>query len=221
MDINSEFLDKTGKLGGLVPGLVLCLLCLLGLLPAGAAFAEDRADTAFNGTWIISEELSDDTDKQVEKAIKEAGGKPRSKKKGKGRYKGGPPEQAMYDHISYDEVLRFQYQSPEFRLEYEEGFTRVFHSDGRRRSASASGRDRRERTDFAFASWSDDGNTLYVESRPRDGGRTSEVYKLARGADGSEQLQVELVLKSLLFSGTVRIKRVYLRQGARQPGSSR
>ncbi len=218
MSINLYFQYKIGEAGGLCLGL---LYCLLGFLVAGAATAGDQAHSAFNGTWVISEELSDDTDKQVEKAIKEAGGKARTRKKGKGRYKGGPPEQAMYDHISYDEVLRFQYQSPEFRLEYEEGFVRVFHSDGRRRSASASGSDRRKRTDFAFASWSEDGRKLFVESRPRDGGRTSEVYTLRRGTDGSEQLLVELVLKPLLFSGTVNLKRVYLREGAKPPRSSR
>ena len=127
----------------------------------------------------------------------------------------------MYDHISYDEVLQFHYQSPEFRLQYEEGFSRVFHSDGRRRSASASGRDRKKRTDYAFASWSDDGSKLYVESRPRDGGRTSEVYSLKRSSSGTLLLQVELVLKPLLFNGTVRIKRIYQRQGSTQASSSR
>lgn len=168
--------------------------------------------SAFNGTWVINEELSDDTDKQVEKAIKDAGGKPgKTRKKGKGRYKGGPPEQALYDHISYDEILYFHYQAPEFRLRYEEGFERVFHSDGRRRSASASGKDRRERVDFAFASWSG-ADKLYVESRPRDGGRTSEVYTLQRTENGVEQLKVELKLRPLLFSGPLYIRRVYQRQ---------
>jgi hypothetical protein len=167
----------------------------------------------FNGVWVLNEELSDDTDKQVEKAIKDSGGKVgRTKKKGKGRYKGGPPEQAMYDHISYDEILHFQYQEPEFRLRYAEGFERIFHSDNRRRSASASGSSRSERKDFAFASWSGT-NKLFVESRPRDGGRTSEVYTLIKSDSGKDLLQVELNLNPLMFSGPLYIKRVYNREG--------
>ncbi|NIN36023.1 MAG: hypothetical protein GTO60_13380, partial [Gammaproteobacteria bacterium] len=49
--------------------------------------------SGFNGSWRINEELSDDTDEQVELAIREAGGRPpRTAKEGKGRYRGGPPE---------------------------------------------------------------------------------------------------------------------------------
>ena len=169
----------------------------------------DDGNPAFNGTWLINEALSDDTDKQVEKAIKAAGGKiGHSKKKGKGRYKGGPPEQALYDHISYDEILRFQYNSPEFRLIYAENFERVFHSDGRRRTASASGVPRAERKDFACASWSGV-NKLYVESRPRDGGRTNEVYTLEKSESGEDILRVELTLNPLMFAGPLHIVRIY------------
>ncbi len=172
-----------------------------------------EGNPAFNGVWVINEELSDDTDKQVEKAIKAAGGKiGRTEKKGKGRYKGGPPEQALYDHISYDEILRFQYSSPEFRLRYEEGFERVFYSDGRRRTVSASGVPRGEREDFAFASWSSDANKLYVEARPRDGGRTNEVYSLVRSETGEELLRVELKLNPLMFAGPLNIVRIYQRR---------
>ena len=35
----------------------------------------DEEATGFTGVWVINDELSDDTDKQVEKAIKAAGGK--------------------------------------------------------------------------------------------------------------------------------------------------
>ncbi len=171
----------------------------------------DDGNPAFNGTWLINEELSDDTDKQVEKAIKAAGGKvTRTKKKGKGRYKGGPPEQALYDHISYDEILRFQYREPEFHLLYEDNFERVFHSDGRRRTASASGTTRGERQDFAFASWSGS-NKLYVEARPRDGGRTNEVYTLVKSETGEDLLRVELKLNPLMFAGPLKIVRFYER----------
>ena len=190
--------------------LIGLLLSLLSSPPA-VLMANDGIP-AFNGVWVINEELSDDTDKQVEKAIKASGGKvTRTKKRGKGRYKGGPPEQALYDHISYDDVLHFHYQSPEFRLSYDEGFERVFHSDGRRRSASASGIPRSERKDYAFASWSDS-NKLFVESRPRDGGRTNEIYSLEKSESGEDLLRVELKLNPLLFSGPLNIVRVYQRR---------
>ncbi len=185
------------------------LLILFALCP-GLVGASD-ANPAFNGVWVINEELSDDTDKQVEKAIKAAGGKiGRTRKKGKGRYKGGPPEQALYDHISYDEVLHFRYVAPEFHLVYEEGFERVFHSDGRQRTITARGTPRGERRDFAFASWSGT-DTLLVESRPRDGGRTSEVYRLQKSATGEDILHVELKLNPLMFAGPLHIVRVYQR----------
>ncbi|MBT7952037.1 MAG: hypothetical protein HN764_10465 [Gammaproteobacteria bacterium] len=194
---------------------------MLGLLSIYPAFVSADGIPEFNGVWVINEELSDDTDKQVEKAIKDSGGKVgRTKKKGKGRYKGGPPEQAMYDHISYDEILHFQYQEPEFRLTYAEGFERIFHSDNRRRSASARGSSRSERKDFAFASWSST-NKLFVESRPRDGGRTSEVYTLIKSDSGKDLLQVELNLNPLMFSGPLYIKRVYNREGEFVPSKRR
>ena len=126
----------------------------------------------------------------------------------------------MYDHISYDEILHFQYNTPEFRLTYAEGFERIFHSDNRRRSVSARGTSRSERKDFAFASWSAN-NKLFVESRPRDGGRTSEVYTLVKSDSGQDLLQVELNLNPLMFSGPIYLKRVYNREGELVPSKRR
>lgn len=198
--------------------LLLSSLTMLVTIQAVISWAEE-GHSAFNGVWVINNELSDDTDRQVEKAIKEAGGKlARGGKKGKGRYKGGPPEQAMYDHISYDEILHFQYTEPEFRLVYEDDFERIFHSDGRQRSASASGKNRAERRDFAFASWSGP-KRLLVESRPRDGGRTSEVYSLEKSTSGEDLLRVELELNPLMFSGPLHIVRVYQRRQDHQPSA--
>lgn len=189
--------------------LIICSLVFPLISLTQSALAQEFS--ALNGLWQINEELSDDTDIQVEKAIKAAGGKVKRsmRKKGKGRYKGGPPEQALYDHISYDETLEFNYQEPEFRLVYE-NFERVFHSDGRGRSASARGGSRAERKDYAFASWSGP-HKLFVESRPRDGGRTREVYSLTRSESGEELLKVELNLDPLLFSGPIHIVRIYQR----------
>jgi len=195
--------------------LLKSLSVLIVLVTAWPVFAgaAGEGNPAFNGVWVINEELSDDTDKQVEKAIKDAGGKVgRTAKKGKGRYRGGPPEQALYDHISYDEVLHFQYNSPEFRLRYGDGFERVFYSDGRRRTVNASGVPRSERQDFAFASWSSDLNKLYVEARPRDGGKTYEVYTLVNSTAGEKLLRVELELNPLMFAGPLHIVRIYQRR---------
>lgn len=164
-----------------------------------AMAAEGHAD--LNGIWIINEELSDDTDAQVEKAIKAAGGKiKRNGKKGKERYRGGPQEEELYDRISYDGVLQIQYTAPEFRFIYADGFQRLFYSDGRGRTASATGKS----SDYSFADW--EGETLLVESRPRDGGWTNETYALEQ--DG-QQLRVELELKPLSFGASIRIVRIY------------
>ena len=153
--------------------LILYLVFLTAGLPLRAQDSESWS--GFNGTWKINEELSDDTDEQVEFAIREAGGRPpRTAKKGKGRYRGGPPEHALYDHISYDDNLFFNYTPPEFHLRYDSEFERVFHSDNRKRVVSASGSVAGDNQDFSFASW--DGNTLIVESRVRDNGWTLERY---------------------------------------------
>lgn len=192
---------------------ILAILCLWIVSPAITIAQASEGNSAFNGAWVINEELSDDTDKQVEKAIKAAGGKP-TKRKGKGRYKGGPKEQALYDHISYDEILRIQYNHPRFHLAYAEGFERTFYTDGRSRSFSARG-SRRERQDYSFASW-DGERKFIVESRPRDGGRTTEMYSLTQ--DG-KQMRVELYLEPLSFLVPIEIVRVYDRAG--QAGTNR
>lgn len=198
---------------GKVPLKLLIIVVLLNALMTTLSSLRAEEDfQAMNGIWYINEVLSDDTDIQVEKAIKASGGKVKRsmRKKGKGRYKGGPPEQALYDHISYDETLYFDYQAPEFRLRYGEGFERIFHSDGRGRSATASGGDRSKRRDYAFASWSG-AEKLFVEARPRDGGRTNEVYSLFKTETGEQMLRVELKVDPLMFSGPIFIKRVYQR----------
>ncbi len=183
---------------------ILTYIIILSL-PIPRIYAQDtEIHSAFNGKWIFEEELSDDTDKQVEKAIKKSGGKA-TRKKGKGRYKGGPEDQAMYDHISYDEMLTIDYKRPEFRLTYDEGFNRVFHTDGRGRSVSASGKSAGDNKDFSFASWVNE-DKFIVESRPRDGGSIAETYSLSE--DG-KQLTVELRLEPRSFMYPIEIIRIY------------
>lgn len=183
------------------PALAIFLL----LISFHFSFAEAAENhSGLNGVWVINEELSDDTDKQVEKAIKAAGGKIKSKKRGKGRHRGGPKEHELYDRMSYDEVLQIQYSDPECRFVYADGFERVFYTDGRSRSFSARGSGNNERQDYSFADWL--GEKLLVEARPRDGGLTIESYVLE---PNGKQLRVELKLKPLSFGATIEIVRIY------------
>lgn len=174
-----------------------------------AAFAETvDKQPGFDGVWVINDKLSDDTDKQVEKAIKAGGGRIKhGGKKGKYRYKGGPKEQELYDHLAYDKVLQFHHNETEFHLLYEEGFTRVFYTDNRGRSVSARGLSSGHGQDYSFAGW--EGDKLLVESRPRDGGKTNETYSLEAGG---AQLRVELHLEPLSFGAPINIIRIYDRR---------
>lgn len=179
--------------------LILLVPLIFAGLP-GTVIARPQLD----GYWVINADLSDDTDKQVEKAIKAGGGRlPHTDKKGKGRYKGGPDDQKMYDHLSYDEVLRIQDNEPEFRLSYAEGYERVFYSDNRSRTVSASSLQSGEREEYSFAYW--EGDKLAVESRPLDGGNIMETYSL----DPDGRLRVVLHLKPLTFMAPIDIVRVY------------
>jgi hypothetical protein len=154
---------------------------------------------------VINEEMSDDPDEQVERAIKKGGGKVRRGKKTRGRYRGGPPTQKLYDHLSYDEELHFEYKKPEFRLRYDDGFERVFHSDGRRQVISTESL--ANRTDYSFAGW--EGDILYVESKPMDSGYIVETYSLI---NEGRQLQVLLQLEPSTFVAPIKIRRVYDRK---------
>lgn len=186
------------------------IMVLMTVLPAAVASGE--AIPSMEGDWIINEELSEDTDEAVEDAIRAAGGKPDSGgKKGKGRYRGGPEEHELYDRASYDEVLSVRIDSPEITFIYADGYRRTFYTDGRGRSVSAKG----VSGDYSFADWG--GEKLFVESVPRDGGHTREVYSLT--ADDN-QLRAELELKPLGFSVPVQIVRIYDRKGS-APGSDK
>lgn len=162
------------------------------------------------GTWVINEELSDDPDEQVEAAIVRAGGRVERRWFGrpeKGRYRGGPEEHELYDRISYDEVLRIDYEEPEFWFGYADGYQRVFHTDGRTQVVGANDHYSNGARDFSFAAW--EAETLLVEARPRDGGFTLETYTLE--ADNN-RLRVELEIKPGNFGAPIRMTRIYDRQ---------
>ena len=195
------------KIAAIAQALCLTLLLVCGIT---LSYGQEAPVHPIVGNWRINEELSEDTDEAVEAAIIKAGGKvSRSwfKKKEKGRYRGGPEEQELYDRISYDDILRIDYTEPEFWFGYADGYQRVFHTDGRTRSVGASDHYANGGKDFAIAQW--EGETLFVEGRPRDGGFTLESYTVE--ANGS-RLRAELELKPANFGAAVKVVRIFDRQ---------
>ena len=189
--------------------IIRVLVILLITLATGPVFASESSGpvAAFTGIWVVDYDASDDTDKQVEKAIKEAGGRlPRSRKKGRERYRGGPPDQEMYDHVSYDSILQIKINDPEIEFTYPKDYHRVFYTDDRSRTVNASGDNKSARQDYSFADW--EGRKLMVESRPRDGGWITETYSLQ--SDG-QQLRLETSLKPSSFMVPIKIVRIFNR----------
>ncbi|MCB1669655.1 MAG: hypothetical protein R3F41_07385 [Gammaproteobacteria bacterium] len=161
-----------------------------------------------SGYWVINDELSDNTDDQVEEAIRAAGGKVQRRswfsKREEDRYRGGPADQELYDRVSYDDVLTIQYDAPEFVFEYADNYRRVFHTDGRKRSTGASDYYESGGEDFSFGNWN--GSELIVEGRPRDGGYTLESYTLEQQG---QRLRVVMTLEPFVFGGPIHLTRVY------------
>lgn len=184
--------------------LISLFLAILILVGAGNASAQEPA-TGINGAWMLNIEDSDDPDKKIERAIRDMGGRPDADgKRGRGRYKGGPKEQEIYDHLIYDETLSISQNGAEMKMLYAEGFERSFFTDGRGRTVSASGSNGSDAQDFSFGAWV--GNTLNVEAKPLDGGWTQESYTVD---PVTKQLRVLLKLKPLLFPAVVETQLVY------------
>lgn len=159
------------------------------------------------GEWVINDELSDNSDDQVEVAIREGGGKVARRwfsKRDEDFYRGGPPEQELYDRISYDDILSIEYAAPEFTFTYADDYRRVFHTDGRRRTSTANSFYAEGGTDFSFGNW--DGASLVVEARPRDGGFTLETYTLE---EGGNRLRVGMVIEPSSFRAAINLTRIY------------
>ena len=180
------------------------------LLLSYGSYAQDNSGQAvvrgFLGSWIVNDELSDNTDDQVEEAIEAGGGKGSRGffNRQEDFYRGGPAEQELYDRISYDDLLTISYQAPEFRFEYEDGWLRVFHTDGRRRTTTANDFYSEGGSDFSFANF--DGDRIIVEARPRDGGFTLETYTLI---NNGSQLRIEMVLEPDSFREAINLVRIY------------
>ncbi len=185
------------------------LFIALVLLPGVSQGQDNSSQTVvrgFIGSWIVNDELSDNTDDQVEEAIEAGGGKGSRGffNRQEDFYRGGPAEQELYDRISYDDLLTISYQTPEFRFEYEDGWFRVFHTDGRRRRTTANDFYSEGGSDFSFANFDDDG--IIVEARPRDGGFTLETYTLI---NNGSQLRIEMVLQPDSFREAINLVRIY------------
>lgn len=190
------------------------MAALLLSLPLTGVLGDPRyVPPDFTGTWVLNLEESDDPDKLVEKAIRSVGGRADSDgKKGRGRYKGGPKEQEIYDHLLYDEKLGITQSGAEIHIVYLEGFQRRFYTDGRGRTVSASGSSSGDAQDFSFGGWS--GHTLNVEAKPRDGGWTMESYTLDPSRN---RITAKLRLKPLLFPVEVEADLIYDREGTTAP----
>jgi hypothetical protein len=183
------------------------LLWSSGALLAQSAPDADSARPDITGAWAINDDLSDNTDKQVEAALRAAGEKVHHSlfDRRKDRYRGGPPEQELYDRISYDQTLDIRLDGDTYFFTYADDFVRPIYTDDRSRSISLNELDQVK--DFSFAHWEED--TLQVEARPRDGGFAEESYRLI--SDGA-QLEVKLYIKPRMFEAPIELKRVYDRR---------
>jgi hypothetical protein len=206
--VNKTFFLELMKIIQLVKLLVFIGWAVIGT----QAFS---ATSDFVGEWIVDDSLSDNTDDRVEAAIKAGGGKVARRflrRRPEDFYRGGPPEQELYDHISYDDFLKIEVNDPaELRFYYDSGFVRIMHTDGRRRSSGAASYYSDGLNDFSFANWEKEGGltTLIVEARPRDGGFTLESYALE---DNGSHLRVIMQIEPDNFNAPIELTRVYRRK---------
>jgi hypothetical protein len=181
------------------------LLLCAGLLLSAAGHAQ--GDPQLLGRWRINTELSDNTDKQVERALKAAGEKIQRSwfDRRKDFYRGGPAEQELYDRLSYDTVLTITEGDDAYVFEYADNFRRPVYTDNRSRSVSLTALDSVE--DFLLGHW--ENNKFLVEAHPRDGGFASGTYTLL---NNGARLQVEFLIRPQSFEKEIELKRVYDRE---------
>jgi hypothetical protein len=181
---------------------LLPLAALLPLLWGIVAAAQPAA--ALTGRWSVNAKLSDDTDDQVEDALRRAGEKITRSwfNRDKEFYRGGPAEQELYDRLSYDTVLAIDPAGDHFRFTYADDFSREVFTDDRSRAVSLTGLDAVE--DFSLGHFEDE--RFVIETHPRDGGVIHETYRLL---DQGLRLEVELELQPSSFSESITLRRVY------------
>jgi hypothetical protein len=175
---------------------------LLVSLTAGAE------DPRVAGSWVLNLDASDDVDKAIEKVVSKDGGKmrppPGTSRRARGRYRGGPEDEALYDRVTYDKQVSIGFDGSDFTFTYADGFVRRFSTNRTTRSQSASGTGADDDRDFSFAYW--DGPTLYVESRPRDQGWIMETYRLR---EPTGQLELALQLNPSRFGSSIEVELVF------------
>lgn len=180
------------------------LLLLLAVLPLHCLA---QVEPGIAGHWVFNEKLSDDTDDEVEKTLKAMGQKVKSRffSRNKEYYRGGPPEQELYDRLSYDRELVIEFGPEHYLFTYAGEFERPVYLDDRRRSVSLTGLDAVE--DFSFGHW--ENGSLLVEARPRDGGFAEESYRLV---NNGTQLEARFHIQPQSFSRPVELKRIFDRR---------
>jgi hypothetical protein len=191
-----------------------CLLLLVSYVPLTAVVAQ--TDPGVAGHWRINTGLSDDTDDEVEKALKTSGSKVETKwfDRRKDKYRGGPADQELYDRFSYDPVLTITPQGDNYVFEYADNFKSVVYTDNSSHTVSLNALETAE--DFLEGQWKD--GKLLVEMHPRDGGYVYATYALvdASKSNGrnknSKRLQVSFIIKPGSFLDEFKLKRVYDRQ---------
>lgn len=184
-----------------IPGIrpALALFLFLCILPAQA---QNRPD--LSGNWIFNAALSDNTDKKVERILRNMGEKVSRcwLNCADDRYRGGPEEQELYDRLSYDKTLSIELDEPAYQFTYGGDFQRPVYTDGRSQSVSLNRLE--TANDFSFAHW--EGNQLLVEGRPRDGGFSNETYSLV---ENGTRLKVEMYILPAAFTEPVELVRIY------------
>ena len=97
-----------------------------------------------------------------------------------------------------------EHADPEIRFTYEDGYRRIFHTDGRRRRSTANDFYEGGEADWSEGSFEE--NALIVEARPRDGGYTLETYTLV---DGGDRLRIEMIIQPLSFGEPIELVRYF------------
>jgi len=181
------------------------LVALLVLLPGPAPLAQ-QVVPELAGSWLFNEELSENTDRKVEAALRASGEKVERRlfDRRQDRYRGGPADHELYDRISYDRELHITLGEEVYEFTYADAWKRPVYLDNRSRSVSLTQLDQVE--DFSMAHW--ENGKLLVEGRARDGGFAEETYTLI---NNGTQLQVELYIQPRSFQVPIELKRIYNR----------
>ncbi|MCC6201614.1 MAG: hypothetical protein IT494_01260 [Gammaproteobacteria bacterium] len=180
------------------------LIVLLSGMPTFAT----AEDARIAGRWELNIEASDDPDKVIERTVRTDGGNLRppsgTDRRSRGRYRGGPEDEALYDRVTFDTQLTIALEGDAFIFLYADGFERRFSTGRTTRTQSASGTQADDNLDFSFAYW--DGPELFVESRPRDHGWILETYRLR---EETGQLELRLDLNPVRFGHRIELRMLF------------